>query len=153
VELTVSILSLIVALLAVVVAPWVSWLTTRRTLESAERATIRQVLAPMRQAWINELRSRLAEFSAATLNYFVSGHEDRNEKEYFRLTQLEEHIVLMLNPAEDAHRQLEATLRLIRGFLGHGKEAEPNFIEAHKRLTELSRTILKTEWDRVKQGI
>ena len=67
-----SILSLIVAALAVAVAPLVSWLTTKRQINtsfalardqmhtSLETAN-KQITAPMRQAWINKLRELLAE--------------------------------------------------------------------------------------------
>ena len=38
-------------------------------------------------------------------------------------------------------------------FLGHGKEADENFWQAHKVVIELSQQILKMEWNRVKEEI
>ena len=149
---TISILSLIVALLAVIVGPLVSSLITRRTLDSAERASVRQVIAPMRQAWINDLRSRLAELSATTLHYFLAGYEERTDAEYRRVAQVEQEIVLMLNPVEQDHKALEQTIRQLVSSLEAGKAVDAPFIAAHERLTELGRTILKSEWNRVKAG-
>ena len=149
---TISILSLIVALLAVIASPLVSWLVTRRTLDSAERASVRQVIAPMRQAWINDLRSRLAELSATTLHYFLAGYEERTDAEYRRVAQVEQEIVLMLNPVEQDHKALEQTIRQLVSSLEAGKAVDASFIAAHERLTELGRTILKSEWNRVKAG-
>ena len=149
---TISILSLIVALLAVIVGPLVSSLITRRTLDSAERASVRQVIAPMRQAWINDLRSRLAELSATTLHYVVAGYEERTDAEYRRVAQVEQEMVLMLNPVEQDHKALEQTIRQLVSSLEAGKAVDAPFIAAHERLTELGRTILKAEWNRVKAG-
>ncbi|HEY3383473.1 MAG TPA: hypothetical protein VGK32_17025 [Vicinamibacterales bacterium] len=149
---TTSILSLTVALLAVIAGPFVSWVITRRTLASSERVAVRQVIAPMRQAWINDLRARLAELSATTQHYFVAGYEDRTDKEYRRVAQLEQEIVLMLNPLEAEHQALQQTIRELVSSLERGKGADDSFIAAHGRTTELGRTILKTEWNRVKTG-
>lgn len=106
----------------------------------------------MRQAWINDLRSRLAELSATTLHYFVAGYEERADSEYRRVTQVEQEIVLMLNPAEEDHRALEQTIRQLVSSLETGKAADSAFIASHERVRELGRTILKAEWTRVKVG-
>jgi hypothetical protein len=149
---TTSILSLSVALLAVVASPLVSWIITRRTLESSERVAVRQVLAPMRQAWINTLRERFAELSAKTLHYLVSGYADRSDDEYARVRQLEQEITLMLNPLEEEHEAFQRELRRLVSSLAQGKDADDAFLDAHRLATELCRSILKTEWNRVKAG-
>jgi hypothetical protein len=148
----IAILSLAVAIVAVFVGPLVSWLITKRTLESSERIATKQVIGPMRQAWINDLRVRLAELSSSALHYFVAGYEDRTDREYRRLGQLEQEILLMLNPREQEHEALAATMRQLVSALERGKVADGEFVEAHKKTTELGRVILKTEWNRVKAG-
>lgn len=86
----IPVLSLLVAALAVFVGPLVSWAMTRRQLEASQRIASRQLVGPMRQAWINDLRAKLAELLSSALHYFVAGFEDRTDKEYRRLTQLEQ---------------------------------------------------------------
>ena len=58
----------------------------------------------------------------------------------------------MLKPVEQDHKTLEQTIRQLVSSLEAGRAADTAFIDAHKRLTELGRTILKTEWNRVKAG-
>ena len=94
----IPILSLIVPLLAVFVGPLVSWAIAERQIETARRLANKQIVAPMRRARINVHRKKLAELSASTRHYFVAGFEDRIDAEYQRLTELEEEIVLMVNP-------------------------------------------------------
>jgi hypothetical protein len=143
---------LVIALMAVFVSPLVSWWITRRTLESSERIATKQVIAPMRQAWINDLRTRLAELLSSTSHYFAAGYENRTMEEYQRLGQLEQEILLMLNPAEQVHTDLAIAVKNIKSALDTRKTADDSFIEAHQRAFQLGREILKSEWNRVKTG-
>ena len=61
----VSILSLIVAALAVVVGPMVAWAIANRQVRASLEVSNKQITAPMRQAWINKLR----ELSVAGVLY------------------------------------------------------------------------------------
>ena len=157
-----SILSLIVAALAVTVAPLVSWLTTKRQIStsfalardqthtSLETAN-KQITAPMRQAWINKLRELLAELTSSAQHYFVVGFENRTDKEYQRVTLLQAHIRLMLNSNEEDHRRLEKLMRRMVTELEKAKTDE--FPGLLVEVVTLSRKILKREWDRVKEPI
>ena len=71
----ISILSLIVAALAVFTGPILS-----------ARSTKYSMLGSMRQKWINDLRSLISEISSTCLHYFQTGYEDRIEKEYQHIT-------------------------------------------------------------------
>lgn len=77
-EKAIPILSLVVAALAVFVSPLVSWLVARRqfknTLELTQRqinsslaVANKQIIAPMRQKWINDLRDLVAELTSDSL--------------------------------------------------------------------------------------
>ena len=152
-----SILSLIVAALAVAVAPLVSWLTTKRQINtsfalardqmhtSLETAN-KQITAPMRQAWINKLRELLAELISSAEHYYVVGF-DRTDKECQRLTLLQAHIRLMLNSNEEDHQRLEKLMRRMVTELEKAKTDE--FPGLLMEVIALSRKILKREWDRV----
>ena len=152
-EKAIPILSLTVALLAVFVGPLISLQIARRqTLSSLEVAN-KQVIAPMRQAWINSLRDLLAEFVSTALHYFVAGYEDRTDAEYLRLTLLEHKIQLMLNANEDDHRKIESLMRKMLNAIESGPAGDDDFQISHSALMDLSKEVLKREWDRVKDPI
>lgn len=161
---SISILSLVVAALAVFVGPVLGWLVAKQQLRSAAdlsasqvRASLdaanKQIVAPMRQAWINSLRDLLAELSANSLHYYLSGYEDRTEDEYRRIGILEERIRLMLNPREEDHVRLEKLVRKLVVGIQSAAPSQDEFVSTHQELTALSRTILKREWNRVKDPI
>ena len=146
----VSALSLIVAALAVVIGPMVSWAIAERQIRSSLEASNKQITAPMRQAWINQLRELLAELASKTMHVDLD-LEGKIDEEFQRMTRLEARILLMLNANEPDHQRLEVLMesmmdRLIKGSLG----TDPDF---HAEVMALSRKILKTEWDRVKEPI
>lgn len=147
----VSTLSLIVAALAVVVGPSVSFIIARRQVRASLEASNKQITAPMRQAWINRLRELLAELASSALHYYVAGFEERTDEEYQRVTLLQAHIQLMLNSSEDDHRRLEALIEKMVNEIQYEKGKEDRFPDVHTEVIALSRTILKREWDRVKR--
>lgn len=157
-------LSLFVAALAVFVGPIISWSIAKRQIRAASllardqirsslEASNKQIIAPMRQAWINNLRDVLSELTSSALHYYVSGFEDRTEKEYQRVTLLESKVWLMLNAKEDDHQRLEVLIRKMIAAIQYEKGKEDEFPDLHIEVVALSRTILKREWDRVKEPI
>jgi hypothetical protein len=64
----IPILSLITAILAVFVGPLISLRITKRQIASSLNAANKQIVAPMRQAWINSLRDMIAEISSSALH-------------------------------------------------------------------------------------
>ena len=146
-----STLSLIVAALAVVVGPMVSWAIAKRQIRSLLEVSSKQITAPMRQAWINKLRELLAEFTSSTLHYYIAGFEDRTDDEYQRVTLLEARIQLMLNPNEKDHQRLVVLMRSMVDEIEKG--GSDQFPRLHTELVALSQKILKSEWDRVRKPI
>ena len=147
----VSTLSLIVAVLAVVVGPYVSLTIARRQIRASLEASNKKITAPMRQDWINKLRELLAELTSIAQHYYVAGFEDRTDEEYQRLTLLQAHILLMLNSNEEDHQRLAKLTRRIVTELEKAKIAE--FPDHLVEMVILSQKILKREWDRVKEPI
>ncbi|MEB1528148.1 hypothetical protein [Xanthomonas sp. WHRI 7945] len=160
----ISILSLVVAALAVFFGPLVSWQVAKHQIRSASNLSTaqtsaalltsnKQIIAPMRQAWINNLRDLLSELLSSTLHYYVSGYEDRTDQEYQRVTLLEHKVKLMLNPKEEDHQHLEERIRnMIASIEQHPKFAN-DFPDPHDEIVSLSRQVLKREWDRVKEPL
>ena len=151
-ELT-PILSLIVAALAVFVGPIISYVVAKRQIASLLAASHKQIISPMRQAWINSLRDQLAELTSSALHYYRAGFEEREDSEYRHLTLLEHRIHLMLNPKEDDHTDLEKLIRKMVSSLERGKEGDEDFRTSHTDIMALSRRILKREWNVVKEKI
>lgn len=157
-------LSLVVAGLAVFVGPIISWsiakrqinaasLLARHQIRSSLEASNKQIIAPMRQAWINNLRDVLSEIISSALHYYVTGFEDRTEKEYQRVTLLESKVRLMLNANENDHQRLEVLIQKMIAAIQHEGGKKDEFPDLHTEVVALSRTILKREWDRVKEPI
>lgn len=149
----VPILSLVVAGLAVFVGPLVSWLLAQRQQALSMEIANKQIVAPMRQAWINNLRNLLAELTSSALHYYIAGSEGRTEEEYRRLTLLEHKIIMMLNFLEDDHKKLEEFVRRMISTLEAGKGSENSFPQHHAEVMKLSRQIFKREWNVVKDKI
>jgi hypothetical protein len=151
----IPILSLVVAALAVFVGPIISWRMAKRQLAATLEVSNKQITAPTRQAWINNLRDSLSEITSSALHYHVSGFEERTDEEYQRLTHLEYKIKLMLNPREDDHEQLERLIAQMTELLGEkgSWEVDQEFQTYHNAVIALSRNVLKREWDRVKDRI
>ena len=149
----VTILSLSIAALAVFVGPFVTWIVAKRQSQLSLAIANKQIIAPMRQAWINNLRDLVAELSSSTLHYWQAGYEHRTDEEYQRLTLLQHKVLMMLNPNEDDHRRLEELIRNLIMSLESGREGEDGFVKAHPAVTDLSRQIFKREWNRVRDEI
>ena len=150
---SIAVLSLIVAGVAVFVGPIISFIVAKRQIASSLATSHKQIIAPMRQAWINSLRDLLAEFTSKALHYHVAGFEERKDSEYQHLTLLEHRTQLMLNPAEDDHIELEHVIRKMISSLEKGKEGDEDFRKSHTEVMALSRRILKREWNVVKETI
>ena len=86
----------------------------------------------------------------------MAGFED---EEFQRVTFLQAHIRLMLNPNEDDHRRLEELMRRMviaasrPGPLRAEKAKIDEFPGLLVEVVTLSRKIFKREWDRVKEPI
>lgn len=160
----IPVLSLVVAALAVVFSPLVSWLIARRQFKNSLELTQRQInsslavankqiIAPMRQKWINDLRDLIAELASDSLHYFRAGQDFEGYKNFQRLTFLESKIQLMLNPNEEDHQKLEWMIGEMLKALQRGEKGRDDFIATHPEVMKFSRQVFKREWNRVKDNI
>ena len=145
----VSVGALGVAFLALFIAPIVN-----------ARISRRQVIAPMRQAWINSLRDKLAEIlsivSVARFDIVSSidaSTETRDRSlnadrlRYERLVFLVASIELHINSRESDHQSLVVLLKEISQGYHDNNDVEPRVAE----LVELSQKILSDEWKATKK--
>lgn len=151
---TISILSLVVAGLVVFVGPIISLIIAKRQIASSFRATQKQIISPIRQAWINELRIIISELSAKSAHYWAAGYEDREDLEYYRITELKHQLKLYLNPKEKDHQELLKRVDKMTNEIGVSNfEKDKEFWEAHNSVIDISQQVLKREWERVKNDI
>lgn len=140
-----SLLSLVVAALAVFFGPLIQLFIAKKQI----RAT---VLSANRQRWIDELRQLLAEFVtlAGELNAVArvgiyDGQNTVDKTSKMQLCRMK--IMLMLNPAEDDHQRLLVLLQdAARGIHQSDDEDKTNI----PAVVALSQSVLKREWVRVK---
>lgn len=152
-NLVIPILSLVVAILAVFVGPIITLKLGTKQTELSRRIASKQIVAPMRQAWINNFREKLAELMSSALHYWNAGFENRKDEEYKRLGHLEAEILLTINPTETDHKELLAAIRQMMLALERGANDFSRFSTAFERVTSLGQKIFKTEWDKIKNDI
>ena len=150
----IPILSLIIAGLAVFFGPLISLFVTRKTLKANSKIASKNLISPIRQEWINDLRNTLIEITSKSAHYMVAGTEDRKDSEYYKITELEHKIKLLINPLESDHIILVNSIKeLTTNLYKMGIESEIIFWEKHREIITISQKILKREWERVKNDI
>lgn len=153
------VLSLVVAALAVFFGPAISWLVARHSIRSSLKAANKQILAPMRQQWIEALRGLIAELTSEAHHLYIAAADQdsdegsaENEKAHRRMLFLEQKVRLMLNPNEADHQDLMGKIRALV-HAAEAYESRPEFGDLHDAVTDLSRRVFKREWDRIKQEL
>ncbi|MHB8058417.1 MAG: hypothetical protein ACYDHC_11055 [Desulfuromonadaceae bacterium] len=157
----IPLISAITALVAVLVGPIVTIRVAHKT-----------VISPMRQVWINNLRDAIADFLATAeksdFQYYKHGETDLNKRKarqkiWERLSHIEAKITLMINPDESDHLELLAAITGLMCWSGDNElsyekmteqdEGElSNFEKRRQTIVNISRKILKEEWEVVKAG-
>ena len=140
----------IVALLAVVISWW-SLTIANRQMRASVKTADKQITAPMRQAWIDKLRELLAKLTSGSTHYGLTGTDGLPDEEGTALLLLLDHIRLMLNPKEDDHQRLAKLLHEMVGNIGSTPANKDEFLEIREKVLNLSQTVLKREWNRVKK--
>ena len=147
-------LSLIVAVLAVFFGPLISWLVAENQTKISLKVANKQIIAPMRQQWINNLRDTITELLSKSVHYFASGYDERTDAEDLRMTELHNKIELVIIPKEHDHIKLSNLTNLMLETI-HGENLVESkaFMKSHIEIKELAQKIFKDEWDRVKSDI
>jgi vacuolar-type H+-ATPase subunit E/Vma4 len=151
-----QILSPLIALTAVVVGPVVSLKVARRQAEVARSVADLQarsnVLSKSRQDWINALRSEVASFIATSHMIIPTLVSQKASEEMQKLlSQLTLHrakTTLLINPKELDHQALVDKMNEVTNHV-LGFKGQPTDLTSE--LTILAQTVLKREWERVKE--
>ena len=139
----ITISSMIIAILAVIIGPWLS-----------ARAQRKAMLGQMRQQWINDLRKLIAKLLSESDFLCVLKSDNRQLENdgvpiVRSMTLIEDQISLMLNHNEPDHCALMVAMHTlaIAALKGDGKKCE----KLNSEVMEQSVNILKTEWEVVKK--
>ncbi|MBE0368684.1 hypothetical protein [Pseudoalteromonas aurantia] len=151
----IPVLSLAVAALAVFFGPLISMIVANRKSRHDLRVANKQIIAPIRQSWINELRILLADITGKCAHYWAAGYEDRSDSEYLHITEAISRLNLYLNLNEEDHLQLLEHIKEMEAAISSGSslENDARFWAAHRSTISQSQLILKREWERVKNEI
>lgn len=124
--------------------------------ENANLQSKTVVLSKNRQDWINELRREISEFivHAHSMKYGVSPIQSQSEAfskiaqtmDKFYLSYIK--INLLINPSESDHIDL---IRLLKKIHSGITQKDFDIMAAQSELIEISQTVLKREWERVKK--
>lgn len=138
-------LSLLVSFAAVILGPFVSLKISKR-----------QMISPVRQKWIDELRELMSVILSECQNVIVMGegrgllNDGKSGETLFqKLLYLEKKLSLMLDPCEDDHIELLSSVSDITNAVHHGVGNLIDFGASVDCSTQLTRKILKIEWERV----
>ena len=161
----VSVLSLIVSITTVILGHKRSIKIAQMQIESSAKLTNKQILSPIRQVWIENLRQKISEFLGLSDRFYRFLHDNDNEIIKFyerhklefvspdvekRLELLHIDITLMLNDNEEDHKKLINLLRDCRINAFDEDSTVDEYVETHKETVRLCKSILKGEWERVK---
>jgi hypothetical protein len=148
-------LSLVIAILAVVVGPLISMRISKKQNANNLRIANKQIIAPIRQSWVNELRVLLADITGKCSHYWASGYEYRTDAEYQYITETINKLNLYINPKEVSHLKLLVHVTEMHNALlsGSSTKSDAEFWNSHKLTIEQSQFVLKEEWERVKNEI
>jgi hypothetical protein len=161
----IAVTAAIIAAIAAIASACISALTSY----SASKRSGVQKIAEFRKEWIENLRVHFAEFHStyfrlALLVMKYRRAKDAGQKHQFgeqmhdgfvRLQYLHNYIILMLNPAEELHQQMESRVRQMVTNLVEDEETDergastPNVSDLQS-YSDLARKILKAEWNRLK---
>jgi hypothetical protein len=152
----------VVAALAVFVGPIVTLKIAREERRTSLVVANKQIVAPMRQVWINNLRDKVADVLSTASWYYMSGRDpehleddmeeagDRVEKRLrFRVQEVE----LMLNLPEEDHRLLHEKLNAVVECCFAGSENYAEFPHRIREASQVCQRVLKREWNRVRAKI
>lgn len=156
----ISVISACTALVASVAGPLVTLRVSRRQFDA-------NVLSANRQKWIEALRDTLSEFIALLVSAMVLkkqwkdhwnqglGALEKNPaliEKLERVVLAQSRIWLLINPTEPTHRQLNEAMDAAMALLQSDQSDDAESTRSINTITTLARAILRTEWQRVKQG-
>ena len=140
-----------------------SWKTAQLQMGTAQKVAIEQrelsliiakhqIIAPMRQAWIDKLRSKLAKLIGLISEYVrLAKIDERHKFDTQEYVELVEEIRLLLHRGEPDHDLLVERLgAVLKAIIEYHKSKESPFPPI-RPVTDIAQKILKDEWETTKR--
>ena len=154
----------IVALLAIIVGPYVSLRIAKKQMETSSILNKQQIISPMRQAWIDSIRQKTSEYLNSCDRLYSFLHSNDKVREFYETNEwdfvppdadikidlLYSEIELMLNDKENDHKDFLTCLLDCRSNVFNKGLTQVDFYNNRAKAIQLCKFILKREWDRVK---
>ena len=160
----VALLSLGVSIMAIFFGNKRSLKIAEMQIESSTKLANKQLISPMRQIWIDNLRSRMSEFLSLSEKFYRLFNDPQGSIDFqknnnmeiipndaeMKLDSLYLEIYLMLNEKENDHLLLHVTMDQFRRHLFDKDVTSEKFYTTYTSITDLCKSILKREWEVVK---
>ena len=160
----VALLSIGVSITAIFVGNKRSLKISEMQIEASTKLANKQLISPMRQIWIGNLRSRMSEYLSLSEQFYRFMHDTKGVKEFqkdnnmeiipkdaeMKLDSLYLEIHLMLNDKEHDHLLLNVTMDKLRRHIFDKDLTSEKFYTTYRSITDLCKSILKREWEVVK---
>jgi hypothetical protein len=121
----------------------------QQQIESAQSVARTQLIMPMREAWIEKLREKIARYIATCTKIVVDARTSEDTDE---LLVIRGEILLMLNHREGEQAALFSALHALLGAARARPRNDGRFEQATKQVTRLAHDILRSEWQRATEG-
>ncbi len=144
-----------VAALAVLFGPFISLKIASKQLAVTSAISEKNIIAPIRQNWINELRQILSKLATTCAYFWTEEDETKQGKYHLEVRALIGQLELYINPNENEHKELmKRVVRMESSMFGKDEPGHiSGFWTAHRATIEQAQKILKLEWERVKNEI
>ncbi len=136
--------SLLVALVALFVGPWFSWRTARSQVKSSSR-----------QAWLDTVRSKIAQLMLMCSNVHksVQAKQAPSESLIEEMLLLRLELELYLNPKKPSQQLiLEDAMLLYTACKLSGEKAFTNYALLNAKIGEDTQALVKEVWEKIKSG-
>ena len=154
----------IVALVALFVGPLISLRITNKQISASAQLNRRQIISPMRQVWMNDLRNKTSELLHLLDRLYLFFHGGKEIHDIYKrlkwefapsdadgkIDLLNYEIVLMLNGTENDHRNFSDLIHKCKMSVYNNKITNEEFYGIHRDIMRLCTSILRSEWDKVK---
>jgi hypothetical protein len=153
----------ILAFIAVVIAAVMSWKSAKKQeelqLEVARKMELQlevsrnQIIAPMRQAWMNKLREKISSFIGRSLELRGNSTAMKpiDSTKLRELSEIKEEIILLLNDGESDHDAIAQEVVAISEAIGRAGDDQRALGNAHARLRAMTQKVLKQEQEGTKK--
>ena len=139
----------------IAIGVFISALSTLFALYISYSASRKNNISILREKWIDDLRTDIAELLPK--HFSLHFHKKEDKDEIYQISKdfsvVRQRILLRLNPKKEDHNKLSELLDQYRSRLNEDKYDQVKFIELENDIRAISGNIMRTEWQKASKGI